>query len=85
MPTATSIAVPGSPRFSDVSDPAPGPEEPLVHQASGRNALRTATRQTDERGQPLSIFTAHRHEKVEILYGWRELEAAVQSWSPTRS
>ena len=88
MPTATPLAAPGSPRFSDVPDPAFGREKLPVDQASGRNALPTATRLTDERGRPLSIFAAHRHEQVENPTTRRhseELEAAVRSWSPARS
>jgi hypothetical protein len=87
MPTATPSAEPGSPRFSDVPDSALGREMPPADQASGRNALLTATRLTDERGRPLSIFAAHRHEQVKTG-DWRhseELEAAVRSWSPARS
>jgi hypothetical protein len=88
MPTATPFAEPASSRLSDVSDPAVGPEEPLADQPSGRVARRTATRQTDDRGRPLSIFTARRRESVESQYDMRdaeELEATVRSWSPRRS
>jgi hypothetical protein len=60
MPTSTPTAEPASPRLSDVPHPALDREEPMTYQPSGRNAPRTATRRTDERGQPLSIFTARR-------------------------
>jgi len=59
-----------------------------VDQASGRKALPTAIRLTDERGRPLSIFEAHRHAKVGDRDDWRhseELEAAVRSRSPARA
>jgi len=60
-----------------------------VYHASGRIAPRIITRQTDERGRPLSIFAARRQRgKVEHRdAGLRayELEAAVRSWSASRS
>ena len=89
MPTATPLAEPVSPRLSDRSEPALGPEEPLVDQAGGRVAPHTIARRTDERGRPLSIFAARRQRgKVEHRNAGRradELEAAVRSWSASRS
>jgi hypothetical protein len=89
MPTATPFTEPGSVRLSDGSELALGPEEPLVYQASGRDARRTIGRQTDERGRPLSIFAARRQRgKVEHRDARQradELEAAVRSWSAWRS
>ena len=60
MRTLTPVADPVSPRFDNVPDPTLGPDEPLAYQASGPKTPRAATRRTDERGRPLSIFKARR-------------------------
>jgi hypothetical protein len=88
MPTATPFAESRSPRLRDLPELALARELPPLDQGSGREAIPTATRLTDERGRPLSIFAAHRHAKVENRDDWRhseELEAAVRSWSSARS
>jgi hypothetical protein len=60
MTTVTPFEKPVPPRFSDVPDSMPGPEERLAYQAIGRTAPQAATRRTDKHGRPLSIFMAHR-------------------------
>ena len=60
MPTATPLAEPVHRGSAMYPIPRLARELPPVDQPSGRKAPRTATRRTDERGQPLSIFTARR-------------------------
>jgi hypothetical protein len=85
MQTATPFTEPVSLRLSDGSDPSLVIEEPLMGQA----AVRTHTRQTDERGRPLSIFAARRQRgKVDDRDAGRradEFEAAVRHWFAARS
>jgi hypothetical protein len=84
MPTATPLDEPVSLRLSEISKPAPAPEEPPVYQTNGRVAPRIIARQTDERGRPLSIFAARR-QRGKAEHRADELEAAVRSWSASRS
>jgi hypothetical protein len=85
MPTATPFTAPVSLRLRDGSNPSLDKEEPLMGQA----ALRRPTRQTDERGRPLSIFAARRRRGMVDNRDARrradELEAAVRSWSAAPS
>jgi hypothetical protein len=85
MPTATPSTEPVLLWLSDGPDPSLVLEEPL----KGQGSPHTPTRQTDERGRPLSIFAARRQRgRVENRDAKRradELEAAVRSWSAARS